>query len=104
MTYHQKQAMTKTPAPHEYPLFGSKGELFLVPESVLDHWPAEAVASYQRVCDSYTTVAVIENKIDDATNELHRTVAELREVEHRVAVLPRPTHLDLVRQMSRENR
>jgi hypothetical protein len=43
--------------------------------------------------------AAVETELSDTTKELHATVAEMRALESRVSKLPRPTHLDLVRQM-----
>jgi hypothetical protein len=92
------------PAPHEIQLFDQFGKLILVSEETLDQWDDDAVAAYQKICDAYTAHAVLEIEIEAATKELHSVTALLRETEHRASLLPRPSRIDLVREMSRSNR
>jgi hypothetical protein len=90
--------------PYELPaLFDSKGVFQPLAERDLEQMTPAQCRAYEEVIRAYDEHRAVEREIEAATKELHETVAELREIEHRVAMLPRPTHLDLVRQMAREN-
>jgi hypothetical protein len=78
-------------------IFDQYGALIKLPESALLHLSVEARAAYDEVVTAYDAHAAVEKQIEAKTTELHSTVAELREVEHRVAMLPRPSRIDLVR-------
>jgi hypothetical protein len=87
----------KYPTPNEIQLFDQYGALILVSEEVLDQWDDAAVAAYQKIADTFTAVAVIENELEAKTKRLHALTATLREHEHRLSMQYKPSHIDLVR-------
>lgn len=79
------------------PIFDQYGALVKLSPSALDSLSVEARASYEQVVAAYDAHAAVEKQIESKTKTLHETVATLRETEYRVAMLPRPSRIDLVR-------
>ena len=83
-------------------LFDSRGIFCELTEADAMNLSEEAFALYAKVHDAYDVVLTIDKRIDDTRDTLAATVAELRAAEAAVRNLPRPSHTDLVRQMSRQ--
>jgi hypothetical protein len=81
------------------------GEVFQpLPESVLDLLPNYVVRAYQDVADSYSDLLVAEADVAQRERDLKETVTALREFERKVASLPKPSRIDLVREMAYTHR
>ena len=89
------------PAPQsiEVPcLFDERGIFEPQSDDVVSRWPDNTVALYQRVADAFTASEVIERKVERTTKQLHETVAELREVEGRLAKCGRKSAVENARE------
>jgi uncharacterized protein YlaN (UPF0358 family) len=93
------------PKPYELPaLFDSKGVFQPLAECDLERMTQAQCRAYEEVIRAYDDHRAVERELEAAVKARHRVCAEQREIEYRVSQLPKPTHLDLVRQMSCENR
>jgi hypothetical protein len=79
-------------------LFDERGIFQPQSDDVVSRWPDNVVALYQRVSDAFTASEVIERKVERTTKQLHETVAELREVEGRLAKFGRKSAVENVRE------
>lgn len=78
-------------------LFDQRGVFMPQSDAVICTWPEHVIQLYQRVSDYYTAAEVVERKTERTTKELHETVAELREVESRLARYGRVSAVDAAR-------
>ena len=83
-------------------IFDSVGGIIELTDEQAATLSEEAYQKYARVADAYDAVLVIEKKMADVTAELRARVGDLREAERAVATLPKPSHVDLVRTLSRQ--
>jgi hypothetical protein len=88
----------------EYCPFGGRGEFTPATEAQCERMSEFELAAYEKLKTAFDSCASADRDLLDCERELHQTVAASREIEAKLAALPKLSQHDLVMQMRAVNR
>jgi hypothetical protein len=85
-------------------VFDSRGRWVGLPQDEVQQLDEAARAAYHQCREAADACNTVETELAVAEEALRNTIQKQREVEQQLAKIPRPSRIDLVKQMIRDSR